>query len=356
MNEPTVRVGVLGCGPIAQFAHLEACQKAQNVTLHAVCDVAEDLAATFGGFYGATNIHTDYGAMLRDPDLDAVIVATADNEHLPAAIRAIGAGKHVLVEKPLGTDLAQALKLKTLADQADLVLQVGHMKRFDPGIRFARDFVGDELGEMIAYKGWYCDSTHRYDMTDSTQPVLQRSDRSRKQPENPRADLRKYYMRAHGSHLVDTARFLAGRILAVRANLVERRGMFSWFVDTEFANGAHGHLDLTVAVRMDWHEGFQVYGDQGSVLGKIFNPWYFKPAEVQCFSERDACYRQPLDNKAHFFQLQLEGFADSIGSVSAQTGTNIDEGIESMRAMMAIAESVRTRARVELDEVSAAEL
>ena len=356
VNEQMVNIGVLGCGPVAQFAHLEACQKARNVNLHAVCDVAEDLAVKFGRFYDATHIHTNYEAMLQDPDLDAVIVATADAGHVPASIRAIEAGKHVLVEKPLGTDLDQALALKALVDRSGLVLQVGHMKRFDPGIRFARDFVRQEMGEVIAYKGWYCDSTHRYDMTDSTQPLPLRSDHSHTQTGDPRTDLRRYYMLAHGSHLVDTARFLAGRIVGVRATLVELNGIFSWFVDTEFASGAHGHLDLTVAVRMDWHEGFQIYGEQGSVLGKIHNPWYFKPADVQCFSERDTTYRQLLDNKAHFFQLQVEGFADSIVHSTSQTGTDIDQGIESIRAMMAIAESVRTGERVGLDDVNGAEI
>ena len=78
--------------------------------------------------------------------------------------------------------------------------------------------------------------------------------------------------------------------------------------------------------------------------------------EVQCFSERDTTYRQLLDNKAHFFQLQIEGVADSIDDSSSQTGTDIDQGIESMRAMMAIAESVRTGEQVGLDDVNGAEV
>ena len=69
---------------------------------------------------------------------------------------------------------------------------------------------------------------------------------------------------------------LAGEIVAVDARLSERFGAYCWFVDVEFASGALGHLDLTVAVRMDWHEGFQIYGENGSVVGKTYNPWYFK--------------------------------------------------------------------------------
>lgn len=348
---PKLKVGILGCGPIAQFAHLEACRKAGNVTLHAVCDTAADLAAKMGTFYDADKIYNDYEEMLSDNELEAVIVATADQFHLSASLQAIEWGKHVLVEKPLGDNLDEANRLKEAVEASGLVLQVGHMKRFDPGIAFARSFIEEEMGEMIAYKAWYCDSTHRYEMTNSTQPISIKSNQSIKPSVDPKSDVKKYFMLAHGSHLIDTAHFLAGEIISVQARLLERNGMFSWFVDTEFAKGCNGHLDLTVAVRMDWHEGFQVYGDQGSVLGKIYNPWYFKVSEVRCFSEKDRKYQQILDNKAHFFQLQLESFAQTILRGKPLIGTDIYQGIDSIKAMMAIAQSAKNRGRVYLKDV-----
>src|SRR3954453_15221422 len=91
-------------------------------------------------------------------------------------------------------------------------------------------------------------------MTDAVQPLIVTSAHARKPAGNPKGNLRRYYMLAHGCHLVATARHLAGDIVAVRARLSERAGMWCWFVDVEFASGALGHLDLTVAVRMDWHE------------------------------------------------------------------------------------------------------
>ena len=348
---PKLRVGILGCGPIAQFAHLEACQKAGNVILHAVCDTAEDLATKLGTFYDADKIYTNYEEMLGDDQLEAVIVATADEFHLSASLQAIKLGKHVLVEKPLGDNLEEANRLKEAVEASGLIFQVGHMKRFDPGIAFARSFIEEEMGEMIAFKGWYCDSTHRYDMTDSTQPFPLTSSQSKKTSDDPKSDLKKYFMLAHGSHLIDTAQFLAGEIVSVQARLLERNGMFSWFVDTEFTSGCNGHLDLTIAVRMDWHEGFQVYGQQGSVLGKIYNPWYFKVSEVQCFSEKDGKYHQILDNKAHFYHLQLESFAQTILQGKPQIGTDIYQGIESIKAMIAIAQSSENGDRIYLKDV-----
>ena len=156
------------------------------------------------------------------------------------------------------------------------------MKRFDAGLQAAKAFIDTGMGQMVALKAWYCDSTHRYPMTDAVQPLMVTSRFARKPAENPKADLDRYYMLAHGSHLVDTARLFAGPIRAVDARLLNRAGIRCWFVDVEFANGTLGHLDLTVAVRMDWHEGFQVYGelpvDGGSVM--LVDDYGHHPREV----------------------------------------------------------------------------
>ncbi len=98
-DERRLRVGVLGCGPIAQFAHLESCVKARNAELYAICDAAPDLLERMRATYEPTHAHADYDAMLADPALDAVIVATSDAFHVPMTLKALEAGKHVLCEK-----------------------------------------------------------------------------------------------------------------------------------------------------------------------------------------------------------------------------------------------------------------
>src|SRR5262245_10194389 len=172
----------------------------------------------------------DYDAMLADPDVEAVIVATADPFHVPASIRALEAGKHVLCEKPVALTVEEAEELKLAVARSKKVFQVGHMKRFDAGLQAAREFIVGEMGELVALKAWYCDSTHRYAMTDAVQPLIVTSAKARKPSANPKADLRRYYMLAHGCHLIDTARYLAGDIVAVRARLSERAGIWCWFV------------------------------------------------------------------------------------------------------------------------------
>jgi predicted dehydrogenase len=207
------------------------------------------------------------------------------------------------------------------------------------------------MGQMLALKAWYCDSTHRYEMTDAVQPMPRQGSRVIKPKGDPKANRQQYYMLTHGCHLVDLARFLGGPITAVRARHSQRFGAHSWFVDTEFANGSLGHLDLTVAIRMDWFEGFHIWGEHGSALGKIFNPWYYKSAEVDIFHEKDASTSRVLGADGHFYRRQLEGFVDTILNHAPMTGANAEDGLASVQAMVAIARSVDSGERVELARV-----
>jgi predicted dehydrogenase len=343
-----LRIGVLGAGAIAQAAHFEACRKAANAELHAICDVAQDLLARVAAEHRPERTFTSYEAMLADPDLDAVIVASADQFHVAAARRALSAGKPVLVEKPMGVSAAECAALSRDVADSGLALQVGTMRRFDPGIAYAREFIREQLGELIALKAWYCDSAYRYTMTDTLQPLIHSSAAARRPPGDPKGDRRRYLMLGHGSHLVDTARFLAGDIVRVCARLVEKAGIHCWFVACDFASGAAGHLDLTMSVRMDWHEGFQVYGDGGSVLGRSFQPWYRRASEVECFSAADRAYHRPLGEDADFFRRQVEAFARTVLDGAPPTGATAADGLAALQVMEAIERSVATGGPVDV--------
>lgn len=342
MSEQTpFRIGVLGAGPIAQFGHFEACAKASNAQLYAICDVAEDLAQRMAVTHDAGRVYSDYEAMLADPDVDGVIIATSDPFHVPASIQALESGKAVLCEKPLGVSVDDVLALESAQTRTGGYLQVGHMKRFDPGIEAAKAFVDTKIGEIQALKAWYCDSTHRYTNTDAVQPLPVRSASVKKPAGDPKADKQSYFMLAHGSHLVDLMRHLAGEITSVSARLSEKFDAYCWFVDVAFANGTLGHMDLTVAVRMDWHEGFQMYGERGAVLAKTYNPWYYRASEVDIFDEESASTTRVLGADGHFFRRQVEGFARAAQGHETQAATLAD-GVASVKVMAAIRQSVAT--------------
>src|SRR5450755_3205209 len=321
-----LRVGVLGAGPISQAGHFDACRKARNVELYAICDVAQDLVTRMAAIHEPTVTYGDYDTMLADPQVEAVIVAIADQFHVSAASRAIAAGKHVLVEKPLGVTVEECEALCAQAQASGLLLQVGTMKRFDPGIAFAQRFVQEEMGQLLALKAWYCDSTYRYIMTDNLQPNPITSAHARRPAGDPKADRQRYYLLGHGSHLVDMARFLGGEIARVQARLVEKFGAYCWFVDVEFADG--------------------------SVIGKTFNPWYLRSSEVECFSTRDEQYHRVLGADAHVYKLEIEGFADTILHGAPMRGADVEDGVAAIRALVAISRSVESGEWVSLADMS----
>lgn len=347
-----LRVGVLGCGPIAQFAHFDSCRKARNAELYAICDIADDLRERMAATHQPRTAYSDYDAMLADPNVEAVIVAIADQFHVSACLKAIEAGKHVLVEKPLGTSVEECRALRDRAEGSGLVIQVGNNRRFDPGLAFARKFIQEEMGERMALKAWYCDSTYRYTMTDNLQPIPVQSGRALRPEGNPKADRRRYFILTHSSHLVDTARFLGGEMMGVRARLLERFGAYSWFISVDFADGGLGHLDLNIPIRGDFQEGFQVFGEFGSVSGRLNLPWFHKSADVECFSTKDGQFHRPLGEDAHTYKRQIEGFSDTILKGIPMHGANLEDGIAAVQAMVAIARSVESGDHVRLADVT----
>jgi predicted dehydrogenase len=296
--------------------------------------------------------YTDLDRLLADPLLEAVIIATSDAFHVPLATKALAAGKHVFVEKPLGLEVGECEELGSLAAESGLVFQVGFNRRFDPALAFAVRFIHEEMGPPVVLNAWYCDSVFRYTMTDNLQPIPVLSANARKPAEDPKSDKRRYFLLTHGSHLFDSARFLGGPIAAVQARFQESAGSFIWSIAADFVSGCFGHLTLIIPARGDFEEGFQLFGDSGSVQGKLNLPWYRKAGAIECFSAKEGVYRRPLGADADTYKLQLEGFADTILNSLPQQGATVSDGIENLRALVAVARSVETGRQIRLDEVS----
>lgn len=353
MNKDTrlLRLGVLGCGNISQIAHFDAIRKARNAQLHAICDVSDALRERMRALHEPATAYKTFEELLADRQVEAVVIGVADAFHVPLALQAIRAGKHVLVEKPLGVSIEECEQLRQAVWESSVTLQVGNNRRFDPGIEFAQNFLREQAGQIMAFKAWYCDSTYRYTMTDNLQPLPITSSQARKPAGNPKQDKRRYFLLTHGSHLVDTARFLCGEIAAVRARLKEMCDAWCWFVEIQFANGALGHLDLTIPIRGDFEEGFQIYAEHGSVQGRVYLPWFHKSSYVECFSTADRQFHRPLGEDAHTYKRQIEGFAKTILDDAPQHGANVDDGMAAMRALVAIARSVDDGGWVKLAEV-----
>ena len=227
----TFRVGIIGLGIMGR-------RMLSNMLAHEAFEVV----AVFDPKRTTPDLPYTESAesLIADTIVDLVYIACPPSYHPDYAMCAAQSGKPVFCEKPLGVTLDEVEGLMADVKATGLKLQVGHMKRFDPGLQSAKDFIDTEMGAMLAFKGWYCDSTHRYPMTDAVQPLIVKSDGQRRPDTDPKADLEQYYMLAHGCHLVDTARFLCGEITEVRARHLQKFGAHSWFVDVGFASGAPG--------------------------------------------------------------------------------------------------------------------
>lgn len=337
-----LRVGILGCGVICQAAHLISASKASNVTLEAICDVSQELRDKMAAIYEPRKVYDEYEKMLEDPEIDAVIIGNGDQFHVPCSKQAIRAGKHVLIEKALGVSIEAAKELQELIEETDLVVQIGNMKRFDGGLQYAKEFVEQKIGEVTTFKGWYCDSMGRYQITDNVMPVLYSSDEMKKPEGDPKRMKEKYYLLGHASHLFDTARFFMGDIISVQAQFVNKDEMYSWLIACEFSNGTIGNLNLVVSIAQDWHEGVEILGTEGTVYAKTFNPWEMRSSVVECCERKTSNITTPFVADGDFYRRQLEGFADTILNHAPQKGATAKDGIEAIKAIVATYQSVHS--------------
>ncbi|HZV51842.1 MAG TPA: Gfo/Idh/MocA family oxidoreductase [Candidatus Dormibacteraeota bacterium] len=136
-----IRVGVIGCGLIAQSIHLRLLQDMPEFSLTAICDVDERVLEAVGERFGVQHRYERYEDLCRRAPIDAVLIATP--HHLRPATCAIEAGKHVLIEKPLCTDPAAGRELVSLARRRRTAAMVGYMKRYDAGFLEALARIGE---------------------------------------------------------------------------------------------------------------------------------------------------------------------------------------------------------------------
>lgn len=114
-----------------------------------VCDRDPSALAKAHARYPVVNVTEDYEDVLRDPEIDAVLIATPISTHYDLAMAAINAGKHVFVEKPMTSSVAQARKLVEAAANAGLTLMVGHTFEFSAPVLAIKDLIDSgELGEI----------------------------------------------------------------------------------------------------------------------------------------------------------------------------------------------------------------
>jgi predicted dehydrogenase len=147
MSEP-INVAVIGLGRAGSH-HARTFQRIPGVRLVAVCDTAASLLDPFTA-QGAVKGYTDYDALLAHPGLDAVSIVLPDNAHVDAVEKALAAKKHILLEKPLASNLADAKRIAAAAKGYDRVFMVGHLVRYEARYAGAKEELRTgRIGEII---------------------------------------------------------------------------------------------------------------------------------------------------------------------------------------------------------------
>ena len=127
-----VRLGIIGCGGIANGKHLPALKKIKEVELVAFCDIIVERAEKAAKEYGVegAKVYEDFNEMLKNEKLDVVHVCTPNNVHAPASIAAMEAGCHVMCEKPMAKNVEQAQAMLDAQKRTGMKLTIGYQNRF----------------------------------------------------------------------------------------------------------------------------------------------------------------------------------------------------------------------------------
>jgi len=153
MSDP-VRVGIIGCG--AGRFHARRYAALEDVELVALAGLDQDRCRGIADQYGIPRLYRDYTELLAQPDIDGVSICVPNHLHAPMTIAALESGKHVLVEKPLATTVAEGEAMRKAAAHAERVLMVVFNYRFRNDSRILKRYVeADNLGEIYFVRaGW----------------------------------------------------------------------------------------------------------------------------------------------------------------------------------------------------------
>jgi len=148
-----MRLALFGCGWIQDF-HARAVVECGHEVV-AVANHREESARAFAERHWIDRVMTDWQALAADPRIDAVVVGTPNGLHAPQTVAALGAGKHVLVEKPMATSVAECDAMIAASLTSGAALMAAHCWRFHEDVRAMRDRIdAGELGEVVKTRGY----------------------------------------------------------------------------------------------------------------------------------------------------------------------------------------------------------
>ena len=279
-----IRVGVVGCGEIAQVMHLPLLLELPEYAIGGLCDLSASVVDYLGEQYGVALRTTDYRALVGSDAIDAIVVCTYD--HAPVAAAAIAAGKHVLVEKPLAFSPQEARPLVEAAEASGLVALVGYMKLYDRAVERAIDEVAglegiralhvhDFAGRFDRHPALYAqvrgDDVPQAVLTASRAQVAQRTAEALGPDHAGYVDLYTLLLML-ASHDLAVLRAVCGS--PERVLFAQSRSDTQLLAVLEYAGGVPCTFEIGVGTLYEWwDEWLAVYGESSELRLEFPNPY-----------------------------------------------------------------------------------
>jgi predicted dehydrogenase len=346
MIEP-LRIGMIGCGRIAQAAHLPALEKTDRLKLVSVYDPSEILSSRVAARYGVESAAT-LDELLAS-DIDAVVIATPDRFHHSLGMAALKASKHVLVEKPLAANEEEADELARLAGEQNLRLQTGAMKRHDPGIVFAHRHL-HRIGKAVSYHSVYRVPAQRAPIEATLFPAMIVDEAVRTVENTFKASGNRsgYLIATHGAHVFDTLVHFTGEPRWISVHGAQVGEDYTWHGVVGLASGGVGSFEMTVDVHGDWAEGIELAGERGFIRTSTFQPFWKRASEVEVYLEEEGYSMRPHPADTNAFKLQLEDFAEAITQGGHENPSPADGVFVVRMIAAAVASAAADGKRIEL--------
>lgn len=260
----SVRIALIGCGSVGRRIHAAGLRLCPDVELALACSRSQASAEAIG----APETAQDYRQVMSRDDIDAVVIATPNNLHREIALAAFEAGKHVLCEKPLALNAAEAREMRDAAEASGKVHMTAFTYEFIPAVRYLKKLVDQgDLGEIRSIRGAYL-------MALAGHTLGWRS---------TKAQAGCGVLGDIGSHLIHLCHWLAGDI--ARLTATERKfredpnsDVEDWIAFlAEFASGAVGTFELSRVcpgrgADITEEMTIEVYGTQGGALMSMADP------------------------------------------------------------------------------------
>jgi predicted dehydrogenase len=331
------KIGIIGTGGIAA-AHVAGYKKA-GAEIVALCDTNPETLAKRQTEWGGIG-YTDAMELLADQSVDAVSICTPNSSHHPLTIAAAKAGKHVLCEKPVSMDLAEAQEMIDACQQAGVVFQVGHHMRSWGAAAKAKAMI--DRGDLGAITYVRLRQAHDWGGAAEVRGVFASKELSGGGT-----------LLDNGCHLFDLARHLGGPVANVYARIATRKFAIE-VEDTAvsslgFASGALGQVEVAWT-GTGWQEAFWVFGTEGSLecdnrVGANVLTHRFRESTATSWTDTDVATYDLNAMVSH--SRHVANFLDAIDGKRDVVCTGQD-GLEAVKLVLASYESAATGAAVSI--------